>query len=931
MSRFLDFVSAGARACLAAIGSLLLWTLWLALALLLVLQLYILTANELAIPDFALRQIESRLAASGLRASFGRTSFDPSGRVLIEQVRLSLPAFSEPIATARTAFVHLNPWMLIVGRFEPTEIHVTDASMAVPAMLSPTGRPEEIVRNLDLSIEPRSRSVTVRQLSARVAGVVVSARGTLPVIAREKPASDALAEFFARRFPSLCRQVIAASEQLAHVENPAIDLELAPSESGAATIRITVLARGLNLDQPLNVRATNVQATTRLLLFGDTPATSLELAADELDVPGKALVRGLHALVAGRLRMEGLQFDVREATVTADRLDAADVAVHALSAQVFPRPLPRLEANVVARVIDAPLAVRAEADLGARSAVARFAGAVSPGILDTLSRRFHVDVRKYYDFDSLTAERGEVRFGPEWAFEKLTARVRVPRMNSYGVIMEDGRATVELDPRRFYSPDAFARVGENFARGTYEHDLKTHEFRFLLDGRLRPMDISEWFHEWWPDFFRQLEFPVAPPSASVDVRGIWHEGNAANVFVFADAQKPIIRGTAFDHVRTRLFIRPAFVDGLELLAERDAGAARGRFTYTAEPENHVWHTLELAFDSTLELKTIGQLLGPNGAKSLAAFHVEAAPALKVDGTLNGPAAPGGEHEKLRIEARTRGEFRFHDFPLQDVSFVTTLDGDDLVLDDMQAKFGGGVARGHARVWGRGAERRLGFDYSLRDASLGQVASALSEFFAAQKGQPPTPPTKFVKEKANVRFDFAASAEGRYSEAFSYHGDGSAVLRGAEIGEVPLLGMLSELLKFTALRFTEARTNFKIDGANLVFPQVTLRGANSAIDAHGTYHLDRRELDFNAKIFPFQESESIIKSVVGAVLTPLSNVFELKLTGTLDKPEWAFAKGPTNLLRSLAPGEEAAKAEAAAAADPKSADPKAPAQIPPPPP
>jgi hypothetical protein len=403
------------------------------------------------------------------------------------------------------------------------------------------------------------------------------------------------------------------------------------------------------------------------------------------------------------------------------------------------------------------------------------------------------------------------------------------------------------------------------------------------------------------------------------------------VFVFADAQKPIIRGTAFDHVRTRLFIRPAFVDGLELLAERDAGAARGRFTYTAEPENHVWHTLELAFDSTLELKTIGQLLGPNGAKSLAAFHVEAAPALKVDGTLNGPAAPGGEHEKLRIEARTRGEFRFHDFPLQDVSFVTTLDGDDLVLDDMQAKFGGGVARGHARVWGRGAERRLGFDYSLRDASLGQVASALSEFFAAQKGQPPTPPTKFVKEKANVRFDFAASAEGRYSEAFSYHGDGSAVLRGAEIGEVPLLGMLSELLKFTALRFTEARTNFKIDGANLVFPQVTLRGANSAIDAHGTYHLDRRELDFNAKIFPFQESESIIKSVVGAVLTPLSNVFELKLTGTLDKPEWAFAKGPTNLLRSLAPGEEAAKAEAAAAADPKSADPKAPAQIPPPPP
>jgi hypothetical protein len=56
-------------------------------------------------------------------------------------------------------------------------------------------------------------------------------------------------------------------------------------------------------------------------------------------------------------------------------------------------------------------------------------------------------------------------------------------------------------------------------------------------------------------------------------------------------------------------------------------------------------------------------------------------------------------------------------------------------------------------------------------------------------------------------------------------------------------------------------------------------------------MDRNELDFTAKIFPFQESDSLLKSVVGAVLTPLSNVFEVKLGGTLDKPAWNL-----NLLR-----------------------------------
>jgi hypothetical protein len=390
----------------------------------------------------------------------------------------------------------------------------------------------------------------------------------------------------------------------------------------------------------------------------------------------------------------------------------------------------------------------------------------------------------------------------------------------------------------------------------------------------------------------------------VDVRGSWRDGRESNVFVFADVAKPIIRGTELDRVRTRLFIRPAFFDGLEVLATQSKGQAFGRFTYIGDPATHAWHTLELALDSTLDLKLASKLLGPAGAKSLAPFSLAEAPTVKLRGQFAGPDAPGGENEKLRIEARTSGEFRYHDFQLHDVSFNATLDRDEVVLDQVQARFAGGAAGGHVRVSGAGQQRKLGFDFSLVDASLGQLASGLAEFFAAKKGQAPTPPGKFVQEKANVRINFAASAEGQYADPFSYRGEGNVVLQGAEIGEVPLLGTLSELLKFTALRFTEARANFKIDGPKLVFPEVNLRGANSSVDAHGTYLLDRRELDFNAKIFPFQESEGLIKSVVGAVLSPLSNAFEVKLTGSLIKPEWVFVRGPTNFLRSLTPSGDA---------------------------
>src|SRR5207302_9873586 len=110
-----------------------------------------------------------------------------------------------------------------------------------------------------------------------------------------------------------------------------------------------------------------------------------------------------------------------------------------------------------------------------------------------------------------------------------------------------------------------------------------------------------------------------------------------------------------------------------------------------------------------------------------------------------------------------------------------------------------------------------------------------------KGQPPPPPGKFVQEKANVRLDVTASAEGSYANPLSYHGDGNATLQGETLGEVPLLGALSELLPFTALRFTSATAKFKIDGAKIAFSEFNLRGANSAIEAHGDYALDKREL------------------------------------------------------------------------------------------
>jgi len=897
----------GLRSLLNGILSFAIWTVWLTLTLLLALQLYVLSANELAVPEFVLRQFESKLAESGLRATFKRTLFDPTGQLHFEDVRLSPPSFDEPVLTARSVYVRLNLWWLAMGQVEPREIRVTDVALSVPAILSPTGRPAPIVTGLDATFEPARRSVQVRQLSARVGNAILTAHGQLmlaPAVG-VRPPGVALRELITERFADLCRQALAATSRLEGLEDPAVHLEFSPSEGGAATIDVQALARTVRWPGPPAIEATAVVARTRFILFGDAPPSDLEIAAAEVRASGNTTVRSVQARVLGRIRLDGMGFDLRELAVTADEVQSGDIEAGSIAARVFPRGWPRLEASAVLRVLGAPLAVQGEVDPGAKNARASFAGEISPRVLDLVSARVKTDVRRFYSFEALTAERGDIRFSDGWTFESLAARVRVPRMNSFGVIMEDGRTTVELTPQRFHSPEAFARVGEYFARGSYDHDLTTHEHRFLLEGRLRPLEIARWFRPWWSGFFAQLEFPVAAPDASVDVRGTWRDLRQSRVFLFADVTRPIVRGTELDRVRTRLFIRPGFFDGLELLLARDQGNARGQFTFIVDPVTNSWQTVDLTFDSTLELALAVELIGPIGKRVLAPFQVTGNPEVTIAGRFSSPVAAGGANVRLRIDARTQGTFRFQQFPLQDVSFQATLNRDEILLEQFAGRFAGGALSGKARVWGVDAQRRLGFDFALNDASLGQVAAEIGGYFATRQGLADAPPGKFVQEKANVRLALSASAEGRYDDPLSYRGTGNAFLAGAGLGEVPLLGTLSELLRFTALRFTEARTNFRLEGPKVVFPEVTLRGANAAVDAHGSYGFDTRTLDFNAKLFPFQDSDNLLKTVVGAFLSPLSNAFEVKLVGTLSKPEWSFVMGPTNLLRSLAPGADAA--------------------------
>ena len=906
MRSLLKLCSQATGHCARALLTLACWTLWLALGLLLAFQVFIASSHELEVPPRVIRAIEERFAASGVRATFGRARFDPSGHILIENVRATLPAFPEPIATARALSARVNPWALLLGQVQELELHATGVTLFVPAMLSASGRAEELVRDLDATLVPAGRQLAITQLTCQLGPLPISAHGTVQLAAprRDRAPPLPVAEFLSKNYAPLARKLATAAAQLTVFEEPRLQLELSPSESRGAIAKIFFTARALRLPSPAILSGPLV-VTTSLPLLGEAPVpVSLVVTSDELTLPAGASAQRVAATVRGALRPGAFSFELRDASLTVAELHAAGSTLQTTALHVTPGPFPRVRAELVTRFAGQPLYAQVSADLDTQTAEAAFSGRVDDGLLRVIGNRIGQDVRQWIDFpEPVTIIAAHAAFAPGWKWEKLQARLVVPIINAYHVPLTDGRVALELTPTRLYAPEAFARVGENFARGTYDHDPATHVYRFLLEGRLRPLAISGWFGNWWPDFFKNLVFPSATPAASVEVAGRWgrNTGGESRVIVAAESSEAEIFGAQFDHARARIFIRPQLLDVFEFSGTKDAGEAHGSFARRVDPVTQAWQHLDFNVVSTLDPAGPARMFGADGAELISSFAFERPPSLAIQGHLDGPAAPGGPRQAIDISAHTDGGFRFHDFPLEHISLDVSLRDDALTLDSVTAGFAGGTVKGRTKVWGRGPARRLGFDYALRDASLGRAIATLENYAAARRRAPPPPPNRFLKEKAAVRLDLSTSAEGLFDDPFSYRGEGVATLSGAELGEVKLLGLLSELFSFTALRFTAARATFRIDGPRLAFSDVSLTGANSAITGHGTYAIDRRELDFNAKIFPFQESQLGFKSIVGAVLSPFSNVFEVKLTGSLDQPSWRFLIGPTNFLRNLTQG------------------------------
>ena len=925
VSHWLKTCWQGCRYCSAGLWRLVRWCGWLLLILIAGVQVVILASNNLHVPDFVVDEIESSLGSVGLQAEFAEVSLDPGGRLLLRDVDLSLAVVGTPIMRADAVYLEVNPWALWWREIEPRRIRFSGVDFLIPAILSPSGQSEAMIRGIDATLRPTETRgmLALDHFTAHIGAVPVSMHGVIQLPEVGTGPSQPLDQLMAKlssHYITGCRQASRLLPHLAKLEGLQLDLTLVPGKDVWANVNLRAQSSSVTLP---TIPGFDLRPT----LHGATLQTAFALTTTPQTLPitlSVARAEGLSNLVLENLALETalawssqpMSIAAGELKVSVERIVHPVTSISAVTVRTNLQTLPLLQSQVTTRFGGEPWQLQSDLDITNGAGRIVVAGRVGSSVLDLAAAQIGFDVPSILKWETPPYLTAAVNLGVGAKPLRAEARFSTQEVEARWVPLTATEARVQWHGTSLRADQILLRTGSSAATGIYEMDTENLDFRFLLRGRLEPSRIDGWFRDWWPALFAQFDFTNSLPQAGVDVSGRWGAPLDTRVFISADAADPVIRDIPMDRMRTRLFTRPGWADVFHFLAERPVGDVEGSFLRQWRmPDSRRWTRVEIHAGGGTDLTPAPQLLRRTGEALIAPFEFDGPLQLRLDGSAVRDDWGAPTTETFDIRGSTAAPWRFKGFPFEGTTFSVRRQDEKILVDSFSAGMSGGALAGRIELQGQGDAQQVAFDLNLAEASLGRTIHDVGTWLAKRRGEAPADETEFEKQMAAGKLTLALTAEGPSNDLLGLKGSGSAAVANANFSNINLLGVLSALLERTILNFStlqlnHANADFTLNGPQVKFSQIKATGQRGSVDASGDYSLADRSLDFTTRVRPFEGGEGLLD----AVFTPFSSVLEVKLAGELSDPEWTFLYGPTNLLRNLTGENARNRASSAAAAE-----------------
>ncbi len=893
--------------CLLALAQ---WLAWILLVVVAGMQIFLLTKPELNVPQFVLREAEKRLANAGLHAKFGKFTFDPTGQLLVRDARLSLLSSDATVMRAKSISMRVDPIALWLNEIDPSEIRFAGVDLMIPAIISPSGAAEPIVAGLDARVRrgESPRLFEIENLTAQVGPFPVSAFGHVLIPEPQNAAPtvplDQLLRSFSQNYLQQCRQFGDVLSQLPPIRGAKLDIHFTPHPTLGAEATVNARAAQVSVNLPVEdgevVQVLDISLIGELSPGGEKRAETLALQIGKIEWPDRVSAYDLRLDLATEWDPAILSVTPTALTLASRRVSAQGINFDSARIQASLVGIPVIQSQGTVRVGGGEWSFATDVDATNGAGRVSLAGEVGEQTLLLAADKTGFDVPSILSWSQRPSLAADLMLGPGGKPLSAAADLSTGPVVARWVPLDATSAHVTWENDQLRADQIHLRRGSSRAFGSYEMNTADTRFRFLLNGQLVPSDINGWFRDWWPRLFAMFDFQAAPPRANVEVSGRWKAKLETQIFISADANDVAVKDIPMQRMRTRLFVRPGWVDVLNFISEREPGTVQGRFARQWHlPDSRRWTRLEIHAGGRSDLAPVPNLLRENGEALIEPFTFTGPLELQLDGAISREEWGQPTTRDFSFSGHADEAWRYKNFPLRGVTFEGRQKNDEISIDNFTTGFGEGELKGKILLTGSGESKNIGFDVNLEDASLGRTIQDVVEWTAARKGERAAAPTDFQKQMAAGKLTLGLSAEGPADDPFDLQGTGSAAVSHPGLANINLLGPLSALLErtllnFSTLQLSHANANFTLSGPQVTFPELKISGDRGALDANGTYSLDTKELSFTSRVRPFEGGEGLLD----AVFTPFSSVLEVKLDGQLSNPKWTFVYGPTNILRNI---------------------------------
>lgn len=449
----------------------------------------------------------------------------------------------------------------------------------------------------------------------------------------------------------------------------------------------------------------------------------------------------------------------------------------------------------------------------------------------------------------------------------LAARLEAGSGSYRGATFLAGHTDLTLTNGVLRLPNLRARRPEGEVHLAYTVNPRTRQYHWAGWAQAFPQAIEPLLER--PEEKRILtnfNFTAVPPVVEGEVWGRWRAREETGFRATLSATNFVLRGEQVDVLNGRV----SFTNDLFAISDVYARCGTGVVT---TPDVRIDARLQRLWvtnaQSTLDPYAFTRIIGPQTARAILPYQFSNAPAVRVHGSV-----PFREAESTDLHFDiVGGPFRWSFFHLPQVRGSVHWVTNRLVITNLAGAFHGG-----------GIQGGLNFDFVARHSadfgfSLAFTNASLPGFIADVTGK--------TNKLEGLVAGSVTVTNANTTNWLSWQGFGEVQLNDGLLWDIPIFGLFSPVLNainkdLGSSRAKDAKGTFLLTNSVIYTKDLEIHSPPARLHYDGT-------VDFAGHVNALVEAEMfrdtfLIGPIISILATPMTKIFEYKVTGSLGNPK-----------------------------------------------